>query len=306
MSFREFACSESNRNRLYVCRPVGEALAAELAAFSLDVVGIVAAYLVCVPATAGAKAQLLCSFGSDVLRGECFGIATSPDCSRIWVSDCQTLAVFDADGKHLSTVKSNTHGVMEGVVFDSDGRAFVVSQSRGCVLVCDQDGSVQRTIGSYGRGNGLLNHPRRIALHGELLFVANTGNNRISMFNKATGAFVRSCGGYGDGDGQFQNPVGVAVSAAGEVFVGDYALHRVQVNAHLSSFLRATSVSSQVRKQRQRPWTIQSSKWYCARPRWQSARVRHVQSPPASADTAGLVHHRVCNRGTQEPLERVR
>jgi len=51
---------------------------------------------------------------------------------------------------------------------------------------------------------------------------------RIEKFT-SDGVFVTAWGGYGEGDGQFHSPTGIAVAATGRVYVADWHLHRIQV-----------------------------------------------------------------------------
>ena len=52
--------------------------------------------------------------------------------------------------------------------------------------------------------------------------MADSGNNRIQKF-APNGAFLAKLGGYGGGDGQFENPTGVALDSRGHIFVSDGA-----------------------------------------------------------------------------------
>lgn len=107
---------------------------------------------------------------------------------------------------------------------------FISSFSNGCIAVVKRDGSVQRTIGSEASKDGKLKCCMGLALCGELVFVADSDNSRIVVFNKSSGEFVRSFGSSGEGDGQFNGLWGVAVSAdAREVFASDHRAHRIQV-----------------------------------------------------------------------------
>lgn len=85
-----------------LCRSVGEELAAALRMFSLDLVGVVASYAVCGTATAGAKPQLLFSFGDEELR--CKAITSTPDGSRVYVGSWYKIVVFDSAGQFLREI----------------------------------------------------------------------------------------------------------------------------------------------------------------------------------------------------------
>ena len=67
------------------------------------------------------------------------------------------------------------------------------------------------------------------------LFIADTGNNRIREVNHATGVITTVAGngtaGYSGDSGQataaeLDDPVGVAVDAAGDLFIADSATTR--------------------------------------------------------------------------------
>ena len=54
-----------------------------------------------------------------------------------------------------------------------------------------------------------------------------TWNSRIQKF-LADGSFLAKWGSKGNGDGQFLAPSGIAVDAAGNIYVGDMGNHRIQ------------------------------------------------------------------------------
>jgi len=90
--------------------------------------------------------------------------------------------------------------------------------------------------GEEGAGDGEFSFPAGMAVSsGGLVYVADTGNNRVQFFT-AGGNFCGRWGSSGNGDGEFASPVGVAVGG-GNVYVVDSYNQRVQYFASSGSFL---------------------------------------------------------------------
>ena len=84
-------------------------------------------------------------------------------------------------------------------------------------------------FGTQGSGNGQFNNPEGVAVDSsDNIVVADTGNNRIQVFN-STGTFQSKFGSLGGGDGQLNSPKGVAVGGSGNIVVADSDNNRVQV-----------------------------------------------------------------------------
>jgi len=95
-------------------------------------------------------------------------------------------------------------------------------------------------FGRPGDGDGELDEPTAIAvdLDRGTVFVADTGNQRVSVFD-VDGGFIRTFGLAGTGDGEFTHPQGIAVNGSGTVFVTDFANPRVQAFNQDGQFLSA-------------------------------------------------------------------
>jgi uncharacterized protein (TIGR03663 family) len=117
------------------------------------------------------------------------------------------------------------------------------------------DLNVVHTWGEVGTAPGQFNHPRGVAVGPEgNIYVVDSDNHRVQVFD-ADGAFLREWGSQcnlaveqsctdldGDGpmsygDGQFQEPWGIAVDDDGRVYVADTWNHRVQVFDSDGTFL---------------------------------------------------------------------
>ena len=122
-----------------------------------------------------------------------------------------------------------------GICMSPDGELLYVSDDlhyNAVFVVRLADGSIERMLGSRGRGDGQFSSPCGVCLtpNGELMYVADRNNHRVQVIQTSDGAHVRTLGGDGarNGSGQFSYPQEVMVS--GEwLLVAEYGNHRVQV-----------------------------------------------------------------------------
>jgi hypothetical protein len=107
--------------------------------------------------------------------------------------------------------------------------------SRQSVRVTDQDGNPLLEFGDTGSGLGQFQTPTGVALWRQpcasnpcRFLVADSGNNRIQAFD-ANGNFVSAYGVPGNGNGQFNNPQGLAITNSGNIIIADSGNNRLQV-----------------------------------------------------------------------------
>jgi len=81
--------------------------------------------------------------------------------------------------------------------------------------------------GGKGSGPGQFNDPTGIAIAGNELFVADSRNGRIQVFD-FEGGFKRQFGAPGEGPGELGRPMNLRI-AGGELYVADYWNDRIQV-----------------------------------------------------------------------------
>ena len=127
-------------------------------------------------------------------------------------------------------------GFAGGVATDPAGNIYVAENPSDRVQKFDANGNLLTQWGSAGSGIGQFNAPEGIATDAVgNVFVVDAGNSRVQKF-ASDGTYLAQWGSLGDGTGQFRwdlSPVGIAVNAAGDVYVTnwtlDNAVHRVQM-----------------------------------------------------------------------------
>ncbi|MEI7556260.1 flippase activity-associated protein Agl23 [Candidatus Chlorohelix sp.] len=113
--------------------------------------------------------------------------------------------------------------------FDSSGK-FLMKWGEGYDNKGDLEQAKIQPIGFYGPRGIFYDTTRKE------LYVADTGNRRVAVFD-ANGIFLRQFGGRGSGQGQFDEPVSVAVSPDGKVYVTDMRNKRLEILDRDGKFL---------------------------------------------------------------------
>ena len=177
------------------------------------------------------------------------GMAFGPDGS-LYVVDMRNARVeqFAADGTFLRQFGSLGHNDGQfwressrgptGIAVGADGAVYVADTWNYRIQKFTADGQFVAKWGTYvnlvtgqqGADRTGLYGPRGIAIgpNGDL-YVTDTGNARVVVYGP-DGAFRREFGSKGTGSGQFDEPVGIAVSADGaRVYVADSANARISI-----------------------------------------------------------------------------
>ncbi len=127
-------------------------------------------------------------------------------------------------------------GPIGGLATDAAGNVYVVDSSHNRIEKFDPNGAFITQWGHKGSEPGQFNFGSSqdytkppgggIAVAGNFVYVADSGNNRIERFN-LEGGEVMEWGTKGSGPGQFSYPRGLAANAT-EVLVADDDNHRIE------------------------------------------------------------------------------
>lgn len=158
---------------------------------------------------------------------------------RLPGGDVYALHMIDESGR-TRLVRFSENGALAGEIgpFESgtgenalDAPAAIQADGQGNVLVLDMgtgrvkkfspEGRLLATWGSPGDGPGQLDMPEGLALDAgrDLLYIADTGNSRVQKWG-AGGRFLAIVG-------SFDEPKGISLDAAGDLYVADGSGHRV-------------------------------------------------------------------------------
>jgi DNA-binding beta-propeller fold protein YncE len=190
-----------------------------------------------------------------------FGVAVDRQ-NRVYVSDewTNTISVFDAGGNFLRKWGEAGSGEGElsrpaGLVCDRDGNLIVVDAGNNRLQVFTGDGKFVAAYGRGGDGQGEFNQPWGITLDkDDNIYVADWKNHRIQKLSP-DGRFLMKIGEYGavpvapnsygvtylgpfisslpiseyPKAGLLNHPTDVAVDPDGDIYVTDWANHRVSI-----------------------------------------------------------------------------
>jgi DNA-binding beta-propeller fold protein YncE len=137
-----------------------------------------------------------------------------------------------------------------GIAVDSSGRVYVVDFGNSRIQIFKANGVFIKAWGTEGSGNGQFSRPSRIAVDSSgHVYVSDTGNHRIQFFQLSNPCpagttqitsgvcFVKKWGSPGQGTGQFDTPVGVAIDSSGNVYVVEVGNNRVQKFTNIGAFI---------------------------------------------------------------------
>lgn len=149
-------------------------------------------------------------------------------------ANCQVLFQFGSQGGSLSQLNTP-----RGIDFAPDGTLWVSDTNNGRLVQWSVGASSATPVKQVRVAGGDL---RGLMVRGSEVFSVNAGQSRVNVYSTATGALLRSWGGYGTGEGQFvDGGRGITADGSGNVWVADMPGFRTQRFTPQGQFLLAAT-----------------------------------------------------------------
>lgn len=147
---------------------------------------------------------------------------------KIYVCDTNsTVGVFDLEHRTLRPLAGATGGAGTlrqpvNISIDADGTKYVADPGRGQIVAFDRDDQYRRAYGDPGLGRMVDAVP-----YEDRLYVADVEKGVVRVFDKDSGALLKSFGNSGDLNTRLGRPTNLAFDREGYLYVTDIALFQV-------------------------------------------------------------------------------
>ena len=121
----------------------------------------------------------------------------------------------------------NKFGSLNDVTVTSNDDIVIVDGGNKCVVVLDNKLNLLKVIGQ-GRGNSRLVSPYGVAVTDNIIAVSDYGSHQVKKYS-LQGELLSVIGCYGNKNGQFNHPKGLAFNYQKLLYVVDRRNYRVQV-----------------------------------------------------------------------------
>jgi DNA-binding beta-propeller fold protein YncE len=178
-----------------------------------------------------AAADLLLGASTSFSLRKPMGVFVGTD-KRMLVSDTAAADVFVFDPVNQDATSLGSKGARGifkpiGIGFDSKGRYFVADTQADQVYVLDTAGQLIGTLSpevAFKQPSGLaIDEPHN------RLYVTDTHNHHVNVFELDTLKFIKSVGRRGGEEGEFNFPSHITVDSKGKLYVVDTMNGRVQI-----------------------------------------------------------------------------
>ena len=160
------------------------------------------------------------------------GITVHPTTGQIFVADCSNnrVQVLNDDltfSRMITLYGDQQLDEPHDVALDNDGYLYIAEYGNNCITKVTATGEYITRIGSGGYAPGQLWAPTSIAIKNNILYITESRNHRVSIFN-SEGHFLHSFDGTTSGK-EFDDPKGIAVDKIGNLYVSDTWNNRIVV-----------------------------------------------------------------------------
>ena len=143
------------------------------------------------------------------------------------------VSFFDENGSRVRTIEKGGE-----IAIDTESQCiFIASAIIYQLHKYDANGVCLKRAGSQGSNPGQLLKPGGMQFYNGELYVVDTKNDRIQVFDKDL-QLLRHFGGEGTSNGCFKSPTDVAIDDKGTLYVTDTLNNRIQVMDRKGKFIR--------------------------------------------------------------------
>ena len=185
------------------------------------------------------ESNLISILGSKGIKNGSFikprAIAVSSQNQLYAVDLTGRIQIFDQYGRYIKTFRTPAikQGKPTGMGFSHDNKLFVADTHYYRVLCYSKDGKLLFKFGKYGTKAKQFVYVTDVAVDKDgSIFVTQYGDalgkyDRIQKFDKK-GNFILAWGKRGNGKGEFDRPMSLAIEPTGNILVADACNHRIQ------------------------------------------------------------------------------
>jgi DNA-binding beta-propeller fold protein YncE len=158
--------------------------------------------------------------------------------NRLFVADSALNRVFIVDAKLRLIRELDGFQRPTGLAYhEQQKRLFVADTHAHQVMEYDENGKWIRTLGARGQNDGQFNFPTHITVHASRLYVNDTMNFRIQVFDLPTGKHIATLGEHGAGAGYIAQPKGLAINSNERIYMAESLTNRIQIFDMQDNFL---------------------------------------------------------------------
>ena len=134
--------------------------------------------------------------------------------------------------KLLSFDAANFENATISGIYSDGAYVYIADKANDKVQRTNTSGVLDSEFGTSGSGASELRAPTSVSIDStSLIYVVDSGNNRIQVFSESGGTYthVTSIGSAGTGNGQFLTPLDISIDSSDYLYIADNANGRVQI-----------------------------------------------------------------------------